>query len=93
MLELLGVAWVAFCFTAIIRIILVGRIQWRAIDITRDIVDTGILNGAISSAADINLLYDNLEKRGFYANVFDLTRWTMRGFYPELARWEVVHGL
>ena len=88
MLEALLAAWAAFCLMATIRLVIVGRMQWRAIDLTRDIVDMGILNGAIDNVADIELLYDNLEKRSFYTNVFDLTRWTMRHFYPELARWE-----
>ena len=88
MLEALLAAWAAFCLMATVRLVIVGRMQWRAIDLTRDIVDMGILNGAIDNVADIELLYDNLEKRSFYANVFDLTRWTLRSFYPELARWE-----
>lgn len=91
MVEGLLMAWILFCALWALRITVVGRIQFRALDLTRDIVDAGILNGAIDNIADIDLLYDNLEKRSFFAMIFDLTRWTLRGFYPELHRWEAAH--
>lgn len=91
MVEGLLMAWLTFCALLAIRITMVGRIQFRALDMTSDIVDHGILNGAIDSIDDIDLLYNNLEKRSFFAMIFDLTRWTLRGFYPELARWEAAH--
>lgn len=88
MVEMLVLAWCSFVLVATIRFLLIGRIQFKALNIKRDIVDAGIMNGAIDIVDDIELLYDNLEKRGYFTMTFDLTRWTLRGFYPELARWE-----
>lgn len=88
MVSTIVLAWVSLCCLIFIRTLLVGNIQMHAIDLTRDIVDAGILNGAIDSITDIELLYSNLEKRNFFTMTFDLTRWTLRHFYPELARWE-----
>lgn len=88
MLEVIGVLWAAFTVLALVRICVVGRIQWRALDLTWSMVDAGILDGSIDSVEDIILLYEGLEEPHFFAKLADLTRWTLRDFHPELARWE-----
>lgn len=87
----IAIAWGCLVALLLLRITIVGRIQWRALDIVRDIVDAGILNGAISTVRDIDLMYSYVDERNFYTKVFDLTRWTMHGFYPLLSRWEAAH--